>query len=444
MYQSDNGLKPLQLSSVFVNRGQRLGASVYFLGLTSLLTDISSEMIASVLPVYLFTVLQISPLHYGLFDGFFNASTAITRLLAAYIADRRQQHKAVAFLGYFLSFISRIGLFFAGFSGLLSVAGVVLLDRLGKGIRTAPRDAMIAASAGDGKTAQAFGVHRAMDAVGAMIGPVLATVLLTTFAQRYDTVFAASAVFAALGLSVLWFGVKQPTRLTAAPQKNIHEPTANPMPVALVATFRQLTQGRFVGLCIIAGVLATFTLSDGMVYISLQQRYGFEMSRLPLLFSATALVFVVLAIPIGRLADRWGSNKVFLMGFVCLGLVYASLVISHYELFAQTKSTPFVWTQHGLQIGFCVLFLGTYYAATDGVLMAHAAQLLPASLHATGMACLATVISLGKFLSSVLFGWLWQSQGQTVAMATFGAGLLCIVLLAVSLTICAPWGKSPK
>ena len=161
-----------------------VGRNVFFLGLTSLLTDISSEMVTATLPLYLLLVLGLPPLQFGLLDGINQGASALVRIASGLIADRWRRAKEVATAGYAFSAICRIGLLLVGRSGL-GLSGVVLLDRIGKGIRTAPRDAMIAASAPSEKLATAFGVHRAMDTAGAMLGPLIAAGLLFLAPQAW-------------------------------------------------------------------------------------------------------------------------------------------------------------------------------------------------------------------------------------------------------------------
>ena len=138
-------------------------AVVYWIGLSSLLADISAESVASALPVFLYSVLQLSPLEVGFMDGLYQGGAALVRVAAAWVADRRSNNRGVAFLGYALSALSRIGFLLSGSAGLLLAMASLCIDRVGKGIRTAPRDAMISLTAPEKDMGLAFGVHRAMD-----------------------------------------------------------------------------------------------------------------------------------------------------------------------------------------------------------------------------------------------------------------------------------------
>lgn len=416
MYHSEAGVHAaLQAGSG--RSPARVGGTVYLLGLTSLLTDISSEMIASVLPVYLFTVLRLSPLEFGMIDGLYNGAVAIVRLTAAYLADVTRKHKAVAFVGYLLSALSRFGLFIAGVAGWMSVAAVILVDRIGKSIRTSPRDAMIAAQATPQTLGAAFGVHRAMDATGALLGPLIAAGILLWLPRRFDLVFAASIVFALLGLLVLGVFVRHRPASAVPPDA--------PSRITMRATLDALKAPRFMPLALAAAVLSLFTLSDNMIYIGLQRKLQFDAGMVPLLFVGTAAVFMCLAIPAGRLADRFGHLHVFLLGYLLLALAYG--------LFATLP--PIIFSP----VIFVVL-LGAYYAATDGVLAALAARQLPHELRATGIAWMTTLVSLGRMASSVLFGWVWETAGQAQAVAAFSIGLL--FSLAAALLIAMKMQKS--
>src|SRR5687768_2189498 len=186
-----------------------VGGNVFFLGLTSLLTDISSEMVTATLPLYLLLTLRLAPLQFGLIDGINQGASVLVRIASGLIADRWRRAKEVATAGYAFSAVCRIGLLLVG-RNWLALSGVVLLDRIGKGIRTSPRVAMIAASVPSEKLGTAFGVHRAMDTAGAMLGPLVATGLLVVAPGAYDAVFIVSFCFAIVGVSVIGLLVEAP------------------------------------------------------------------------------------------------------------------------------------------------------------------------------------------------------------------------------------------
>jgi sugar phosphate permease len=175
---------------------------VLFLGLTSLFTDISSEMLSTVLPLYVVFHLGFTPLQFGILDGLYQGIAALVRVISGLVADRWHRHKEVAAFGYGLSTVCRLGLLVVGgtWAGLVSV---VLLDRVGKGVRTAPRDALISLSTAPAHLGLAFGVHRALDTAGALLGPLIAFGLLMLVPDGFDAVFVASLCAALVGFAVL-------------------------------------------------------------------------------------------------------------------------------------------------------------------------------------------------------------------------------------------------
>ena len=176
--------------------------TVWLLGLVSCFTDISSEMISSILPVYLFVHLQLSPVQFGLIDGLYQGVTAVARLASGIVADRWRRYKLVATIGYALSAVCKLGLLATG-SAWSVFAAVLSADRLGKGIRTAPRDALISLTTRPQDLASAFGVHRAMDTAGVLVGPLLAYWILASMPGRFDAIFVISFAAALIGIAVL-------------------------------------------------------------------------------------------------------------------------------------------------------------------------------------------------------------------------------------------------
>src|SRR4051794_31007702 len=173
--------------------------NVIALGFTSLLTDISAEMVATVLPVYLVLHLGLTPLRYGVVDGLYNGATALLVLVGGMTADRGRRHKQIAALGYGISAACKLGLLAAG-GVWSSIVATVAVDRAAKGLRTAPRDALISLSASRANLAVSFGVHRALDSAGAMLGPLVALMLLLFLPNAFDVVFMASFSIAVVGV----------------------------------------------------------------------------------------------------------------------------------------------------------------------------------------------------------------------------------------------------
>ena len=383
-----------------------VGRNVFFLGLTSLLTDISSEMVTATLPLYLLLTLRLAPLQFGLIDGINQGASVLVRIASGLIADRWRRAKEVAASGYAFSAICRVGLLLVGRSWL-GLSGVVLLDRIGKGIRTAPRDAMIASSVPSSRLATAFGVHRAMDTAGAMLGPLVAAGILFLAPGSYDAVFIVSFCFAIVGVAVIVLLVEQPA---AAPA-----PAETP-PATSRVVGQLLARPDFRALVLISTALALATLSDSFIFLTLQRKLDLRLSLFPLLYVGMALAYMVLAIPMGRLADRIGRRQVFVAGYALLGLAYGLLLL---------PGLPQV-----MSLGI-LLLLGLYYAATDGVLSALASSMLPEQWRTTGLAIMTTGTGLARLLASLGYGALWTYLGPSPALTLF--------LVALTITVVVAW-----
>ncbi|HJQ02107.1 MAG TPA: MFS transporter [Jatrophihabitans sp.] len=403
--------------------GRAVAGTVVLLGIVSMFTDISSESVNAVLPLYLTAVVGLGPLAYGFIDGIYQGVSALVRILGGWVADRGDHPKWVAFFGYALSAISRIALIPA--AGLATITTVITVDRLGKGVRTAPRDALIAAASEPDSLGRAFGVHRALDTLGAVIGPLLAFAILQTVAGHspviadFHAIFVISFAAAVIGLAVLLLVVPdlRPRRL-ARPAKTEQVQPANEQPPAGERpgrpTLALLADRRFALLVVATTVLGVLTVGDGFVYLALQKRDDLAINYFPLLYVGTNLAYFAMAVPFGQLADRLGRARMFLAGHLALPLTYL--------LAGGPLSGPVV------VLG-CLLLLGSYYAATDGVLAALAGRIVPAPARASGIATAQTVQAAARFVSSLAFGLSWTLYGPRTALYLV-AGVLVVALSA--------------
>ncbi|MEU3841028.1 MFS transporter [Streptomyces sp. NPDC028635] len=421
-------------------RGRRSGIApvVLVLGTVSLITDISSEMVTAVLPLYLVSTLGFSPLGFGTLDGIYNGVSALVQLTGGHLADRVRGHKLMAGLGYGLSALCKPLLLLAGSLGTLGT--VLALDRTGKGLRTAPRDAMISLSTPAAHQGRAFGVHRAMDTTGAMLGPLAAFLILRAAADGYDAVFGVSTCVAVLGVLVLVLFVpgRRGARDAGAPTaadgaggtgatRAGETPDAGEAwgpgaaagggeagtvrpPVRLREALALLRLPRLRALAGCAALLGLTTVSDAFVYLLLQRRAGVGDAWFTLLPLGTAVVFLALAVPLGALADRVGRRTVFLAGHLALLTAYALLLWAP----ATPVLTPAVLALHG-----------AFYAATDGVLPAALAGVVPEHLRASGLAIVGTSQALARFCCSLAFGAAWTLWGDGPALAGSAVGLVC-------------------
>jgi MFS family permease len=412
--------------------------NVLALGAVSLITDISTEMVSAVLPAYLVLGLGLSIIQYGTLDGFYTGATALTRLLGGYVADRFRARKAVAGVGYGLGALAKLALLGAGPSPA-GIGGSLGIDRVGKGLRTAPRDALITLSVPPDALGRAFGVHRMMDSIGAFLGPLVALAVLAATAQAYDAVFVVSFCVALLGVLVLVLFVRDRRAATPGARRGGQQrgegqrgggqagggahgrpPLLAAGPAAAkrgtVAEAFGLLRGRqFRQVAMAAALLGLITIGDGFVYLLIQRRDNLPALWFPLLAVGTNLSYLTLAAPLGALADRVGRWRVVLSG-------YAALLGTYLLLAGGWGGWPALLLTVGLY--------GAFYAATDGVLMAAAGPLLPAHLRTTGLALVQTGQALAYVVSSIGFGFAWQWWGPGAAAAVAAAGVVTAVPLA--------------
>ncbi|MFD8652030.1 MFS transporter [Streptomyces mirabilis] len=437
-------------------RRAAVAPTVLALGAVSLITDVSSEMVTAVLPLYLVTGLGLSPLGFGLLDGIYNGFSALVRLIGGHLADRGGgRHKWVAGFGYALSAACKPLLLLA--HTLTPIGLILAADRTGKGLRTAPRDALISLSSTPETRGRAFGVHRAMDTAGALFGPLVAFLILRATVDGYDAVFTVSFCVAVVGVLVLVLFVPNSVngartkpdpdgartksgpddaRTKSAPDGTRTKSAPDSARSPATGTAPQATSGdtaprptlraalallarpdlRRVTLC--ALLLGLATVSDSFVYLLLQRRLGVPDRWFALLPLGTAAAFLLLAVPLGRLADRVGRWRVFLAGHGALLLAYALLLTS--------------W--HGTALPYAVLLLhGCFYAATDGVLMAVASESVPEELRSSGLALVQTGQALARFVCSLGFGAAWTAWGDRTALTASTVALALCALFALTL-----------
>jgi MFS family permease len=383
--------------------GWRVPANVWGLGVTSLLTDISSEMVVSVLPAYLVLTTGFAPMLLGLATGLHEGGPLLVTWIGGWLADRSGRRKLTALIGYGLSMVCRLGWLVLSPERMSALAALVLSDRMGKAIRTAPRDALISLSTPKPQLATAFGVHRAMDATGAALGPILGFLLLWQFPRRFDIIFFSSFVAAILGLAALGLlvqDVEQREEVAVERMRGVG--------------FALLRDGALRRVVILASAFGLVTISDAFVYVLLIQRSQADAGWIPLFYTGTAVAFLLLAVPMGALADHLGRGRVFVAAHVPLLLVYAMVL---------TGVPSWPWNAV-----FCVMLLGTYYAGSDGVLAGLASSLLPAPSRAMGLAWVDTATSVARFVSAIGFGVIWTRGGDVMAVSAFAAALAIVFI----------------
>jgi MFS family permease len=329
--------------------------------------------------------------------------------VSALVTDRFARYKEMAALGYGASLVSRVGFVTTG--GTAGLTALLALDRIGKGMRTAPRDALISLSVVPQHLGMAFGVHRAMDAFGAMLGPIVAFIVLQTIVDGFDVVFVFSLCSAVIGISILALLVhnKKPERISSV------------VPIPMSAVKELLRNPAFRHLAVSAFLLGSMTISDGFLYLTLQERSHLSSGMFPLLYVVTSAGYLLFAIPMGRLADKLGRFPLFLFGHTLLIALYVALIAA---------PSGFTMITLGLTV------LGLYYACTEGVLMALGSALVPEQLRTSGLAILTNVLAVARFAGSVLFGLFWTSFGLQLAVV--------IYLLGMTIAVCMVTATRPK
>jgi len=367
--------------------------NVIITGITSFLTDISSEMIYPLLPLYLTTQLGASPAIVGLIEGIAESLASLLKVFSGYISDRVQKRKGLAMLGYASSTVGKF-LFFLSTSWVWVLGGRVV-DRFGKGVRTAPRDALIADSTAKERRGRAFGLHRALDTAGAVVGVGLAYYFLTTRQGDYKAVFLYSLIPAALGVAVL--SLARETKAVKA--------TASERPLSFNWSALPTRLKAFLA------VVLLFTLgnSSNQFLLLRAKNLGFTPESVLLLYMAYNIIYALFSYPAGRLSDRIGRKSLLVAGYIFYGLVYFG--------FALVREASYLW----------LLFAayGLYIALTEGVQKALMADLAPVELRATLIGLHATFVGIGLFPASFLAGVLWDAFGAPAPFYFGGAmGLL--------------------
>ena len=378
--------------------------NIIVLGLTSLLTDIASEMVYPLIPFFLTSTLGAGPAILGIVEGIAESTASLLRVFSGSISDRLKKRKALVIAGYASSTLGKVLLFFAGSWGM--VLGARVIDRIGKGIRTAPRDALIAESAEEGKRGKAFGLHRAMDTAGAAIGVLLAYVFMTGNSASYSTVFLWSIVPAAAGVFLL---------------AHLREPKLTTGPSARLPLFRWSVLPRKLRLFLIIAFIFTLGNSSNTFLLLRAGGLGFTPAMAILLYLVFNLSYALFSYPAGKLFDRIGPKSILATGYCVYGCVYLGFAVCG----AGTASWM-MWVLFGMY--------GLYAGLTDGVEKALVANLAPADLCATAIGLHATIVGVGLLPASLLAGELWSLFGPE-ATFLFGSalGLLAAVGLALIL-----------
>ena len=361
--------------------------NIILLGITSLLTDISSEMVYPVLPVFLITTLGASPAILGLIEGIAESLASLLKVFSGYFSDKLKSRKPFTILGYAGSTVGKLFLYIASSWGVLLCGRII--DRLGKGIRTAPRDALIADSSKAGSRGAAFGLHRAMDTIGAALGVFLAYILVIRYGGNLKPIFLFSLIPAFLGIFFLFFVKEKKSEHGAKKEK-------------LQFSWRSLDKR--LKLFLIFTFLFTLGNSSNQFLLLRAKNSGVSLPQVILFYLVYNIVYALVAYPAAGLSDRIGRKKILVLGYLFYGLVYLG--------FALNQSLGFFWVLFGLY--------GLYMGFTEGAEKALITDISPVNLRATTIGSHATLVGIGLFPASFLAGILWKFFGPA-APFYFGA-----------------------
>ena len=372
--------------------------NVLILGLVSFFTDVSSEMIYPLLPLFLTGMLGAGPAVLGLIEGVAESTASLLKLFSGVVSDRVRRRKRLVLFGYAFSALMRPLIGAAG--SAMTVLAIRAADRVGKGIRTSPRDALIADSVDPSVRGKAYGFHRSMDHAGALVGPLIATLLLAYFVTDIRTVFWLAAIPGAIAVVLIAWKVTETGR--TIPEKSrvrLSLLPAGPLRRYLL-------------------ILFLFTLgnsSDAFLLLK-AGTLGVPPFRIPLLWTFFHLVKMLSSMPFGALSDRVGRRTVIVAGWCVYALSYLGYAFARNELH--------IWLLFALY--------GLFYGLTEGVEKAFVADMAAPSLRGTGFGWYNFAVGAGALPASLLFGLIWQRFGG-VAPFLFGAALsaLSAVLLLV-------------
>ncbi len=386
-----------------------LNPNVFFLGIVSLLTDVSSEMIFTLVPLFLSNVLGAASTVIGLVGGLSDSTEAIFKIFSGWFSDKIGRHKLLAVLGYSISTVAKPFMYLATSWG--AVTGIRLGDRVGKGIRTSPRDALIAESVSARERGRGFGLHRAMDTSGAVLGLAIAAIIIYLIQgggiqlslKSYQWLVLVGIIPAVLAVVVLLIFVREKK----------HSPgdsSQGGLPLAGV-------KGGFdVRLKVFLAIMAVFTLgnSSDFFVILRAQNLGAPLIQVVMMLVLFNVTYAVTALPLGILSDRLGRRRVITLGWFVYALVYLGLALA-----------SSIW-----QVWLLFACYGIYYGMVEGVARAFVADLVTEEKRGTAYGLYHGVVGLALLPASLIAGWLWDAVNPA-APFYFGAGLAFLAMLGI-------------
>jgi len=377
---------------------RQIPRGVWVLGFVSMLMDISSEMVHSLLPMFMVTTLGTSVFAVGLIEGLAESTALIVKIFSGAFSDYLGKRKGLAVFGYAIGALTKPLFAVASTTGIVITAR--LLDRVGKGLRGAPRDALVADVTPPHLRGAAFGLRQSLDTVGAFLGPLVAVGLMLLWANDFRAVFWVAVIPGLMAVALLFFGLQEPEHRQTAPRTN---------------PLRRQNIKRLTGpYWWVVGIGAVFTLarfSEAFLVLRAQQG-GIPMALVPLVMVAMSLVYALSAYPFGKLSDRMGHKSLLILGLIVL--IAADLVLASNKHWSVVLAGVALW---GLHMGI-----------TQGLLATMVADAAPADLRGTAFGFFNLVSGLAMLLASVLAGLVWDRLG---ASFTFYLGAtFCVIALA--------------
>lgn len=372
------------------------------LGFVSLLMDVSSEMIHSLLPLFMVTTLGASALMVGLIEGLAESTALIVKIFSGALSDYLGKRKGLAVFGYALGALTKPLFALAASTGIVLTAR--LLDRIGKGVRGAPRDALIADITPAHLRGAAYGLRQSLDTVGAFLGPLMAVGLMLLWADDFRAVFWVAMIPGVMAVALLFFGLREPEQQQIGKRSN---PIRRENLARLGSSYWW-----------VVGVGAVFTLarfSEAFLVLRAQQS-GIPMALVPLVMVAMNVIYALAAYPFGKLSDGMSHIKLLAMGLAVL--ICADLVLAYSDHWGVVLAGVALW--------------GIHMGITQGLLATMVADTAPADLRGTAFGFFNLVSGVAMLIASVLAGLLWDHYGAT---ATFHAGAIFCVIALVGLIL---------
>ena len=385
-----------------------LERNVFYTGLVSFFMDMSSEMIYPLVPIFLSSVLGVNKSVIGLIEGIAESTASLLKVFSGWFSDRIGKRKILLIVGYGISTLSRPIIALSTLWG--HVLAFRFTDRFGKGIRGAPRDAIIAESTPHKDLGRSFGFHRGMDTLGGVAGPAVAFLLLSLFTGNYRLVFWLSMIPGIIAVLIIVFFIKeQKSKRAEIQESDASELLASGESPRRLA-FRAKFDWRFKAFVAIATLFALGNSSDVFLILKATDT-GIKETQIPIIYLCFNLVYALTAIPAGILSDRIGRKRIILAGFILFGFIYWG--------FASASEQKHIW---GL-----FLFYGVFMGLTEGIQKAYLGTIIPDKFRATGYGIFNTFTGIAIFPASVIGGWLWDKYGSH---ATFYYGSITAFLSA--------------